>query len=79
MPEHFPVLIWPSPRANPSPLRQSLKERTAQFILKTLGTNTAFPWCARMLARLKLPPPPALSFGGYRGPCRQLKVGQTTE
>jgi hypothetical protein len=25
-------------------------------MLKTLGTNTAFPWCARMLARLKLPP-----------------------
>jgi REP element-mobilizing transposase RayT len=56
MPKHFHVLIWPSPRANPSQLRQSLKERTAQFMLKTLGTNTAFPWCARMLARLKLPP-----------------------
>jgi REP element-mobilizing transposase RayT len=49
-------LIWPSLGANPSQLRQSLKERTTQFILKTPVTNTAFPWCARMLARLKLPP-----------------------
>jgi REP element-mobilizing transposase RayT len=34
MPEHFHLLIWPSGRANPSQIVQSLKERTALFRAK---------------------------------------------
>ncbi len=34
----------------------SLKERTAKFTLKTLSAHAAFPWCARTLEKLKLPP-----------------------
>ena len=56
MPEHFHLLIWPSEHANPSQIIQSLRERTAKFMLKMLGENTAFPWCARMLEKLSLPP-----------------------
>ena len=55
MPEHFHLLIWPSERANPSQIIQSLKERTAKFVLKNLLENPQFPWCRRMLARVTLP------------------------
>ncbi len=55
MPEHFHLLIWPGERANPSRIVQSLKERTAVFILKNLRQNRQFPWCRRMLDRLALP------------------------
>jgi putative transposase len=55
MPEHFHLLIWPGERANPSRIVQSLKERTAIFILKDLRQNRQFPWCRRMLDRLALP------------------------
>jgi len=55
MPEHFHLLIWPGERANPSQIIQSLKERTAIFIVKTLRQNRQFPWCRKMLERLTLP------------------------
>ncbi|MGH9447590.1 MAG: hypothetical protein ACRD3O_17950, partial [Terriglobia bacterium] len=32
MPEHFHVLIWPSPEADPSRILKSLKPRTARFM-----------------------------------------------
>ena len=54
MPEHFHLLLWPSDQANPSPIIQSLRERTAKFTLKNLKDNAHFPWCRRMLARLRL-------------------------
>ncbi|MBZ5516642.1 MAG: transposase [Acidobacteriia bacterium] len=56
MPEHFHMLIWPSDQANPSQIIQSLKERTAIFILKNLAQNRQRPWCRRMLERVALPP-----------------------
>jgi putative transposase len=56
MPEHSHLLVWPSDQANPSKIVQSLKERTAIFILNTLRQNRQFPWCHRMLERLSLPP-----------------------
>ena len=65
MPEHFHLLIWPSASADPSRLVQSLKERTALFILKNLRENRRFPWCQRMLERLRLPPTVHL-HGPYR-------------
>jgi putative transposase len=55
MPEHFHLLIWPSDRADPSRIVQSVKERTAIFIVRNLRQNCQFPWCRRMLERLTLP------------------------
>lgn len=65
MPEHFHLLVWPSERANPSQVMQSLKERTAIFMLKNLQGNRQFPWCRRMLGRPTLP-----STVRYHGPWR---------
>ena len=65
MPEHFHALIWPSERADPSRIVQSLKERTAKFILKNLQAHRELPWCGRMLAALTLPPTVHL-HGPYR-------------
>jgi len=56
MPEHFHLLISPSEQADPSRILQSLKERTAKFILKNLQANPESGWCARMLSALTLPP-----------------------
>ena len=55
MPEHCHLLIWPSEAANSSEVMQSLKERTAKSILKSLRQNPESSWCARMLKRLELP------------------------
>lgn len=55
MPEHFHLLIWPSEPFSPSQIVQSLKERTAKFILSSLRENSFHPWCAKMLGRLTLP------------------------
>ena len=55
MPEHFHLLIWPSGLADPSRIVQSLKERSAKFILANLQANRAQHWCARMLAGVTLP------------------------
>jgi putative transposase len=56
IPEHFHLLIHPSSQADPSRIIQSLKERTALSILKTLRQHTQRPWCLRTLDRLTLPP-----------------------
>jgi hypothetical protein len=55
MPEHFHLLIWPSEPVDPSQIIQSLKERTAIFILENLRENRQLPWCRKMLERLTLP------------------------
>ncbi|MGH9325286.1 MAG: transposase [Terriglobia bacterium] len=56
MPEHFPLLLWPSEPAHPSTIVQSLKERTAKFALFHLRKNAAHAWCAKTLEKLTLPP-----------------------
>ncbi len=55
MPEHFHLLIWPSTDLNPSQILQKLEDRTALFILKNLKDNASYPWCQKMLSRVKLP------------------------
>ena len=56
MPEHFHALLWPTPEANPSQITQKLEDRTALFVLKNLRENLRFPWCRKMLERVRLPP-----------------------
>jgi REP element-mobilizing transposase RayT len=55
MPEHFHLLLWPSAKTNPSQIVQSLKGRTAKYVLSHLRQNAGHPWCARMLEKLALP------------------------
>jgi REP-associated tyrosine transposase len=55
MPEHFHLLIWPQPADATSRIVQQLKQRTAASILRTLRENSRQAWCARTLARLRLP------------------------
>jgi len=56
MPDHFHLRIKPEPAANTSRFMQELKKRTAQRILSALSENQRLPWCAKMLARLRLLP-----------------------
>ena len=56
MPEHFHLLLWPSECADPSVIVQSLKARTAKFILLHLRAQAAVPWCGKTLQKLALPP-----------------------
>jgi REP-associated tyrosine transposase len=65
MPEHFHLLIHPWAQADPSPIIQNLKERTARFALKTLRQNTERAWRQKVLSRLMLPPTVHL-HGPYR-------------
>src|SRR5579859_560592 len=55
MPEHFHILIWTSADPNPSQILQKLEDRTALFILKNLKENVTYPWCRKMLDRVRLP------------------------
>jgi REP-associated tyrosine transposase len=56
MPEHFHLLIWPQPAESTSRVVQQLKQRSAAGILRILRANSGQAWCARTLARLRLPP-----------------------
>ena len=56
MPEHFHLLLKPQPADSTPLIIKELKEETAKRILKTLGENLHYPWCRKMLARLRLPP-----------------------
>jgi putative transposase len=56
MPEHFHILIWPSADPKPSQILQKFEESSALFILKNLKENIAYPWCRKMLNRVRLPP-----------------------
>ena len=56
MPEHFHLLIWPQPAESTSRVVQQLKQRSAARILGILRENADHPWCAKMLAKLRLPP-----------------------
>jgi len=55
MPEHFHLLIKPEPAENASAWMQELKKGTAQRIIAALVENQSYPWCRRMLTRLRLP------------------------
>jgi len=55
-PTDFHLLISPGYLANPSQIMQKLSERTANFILRDLRENLAFPWCRKILKRFELPP-----------------------
>jgi putative transposase len=56
MPEHFHLLLKPHPAESTPVVIKELKEETAKRILKTLRENQQYPWCQKMLARLRLPP-----------------------
>jgi REP element-mobilizing transposase RayT len=56
MPELFHLLLWPSEKANPSQILQKLEGRMAECIPRTSRANLQHPWCAKMLARPRLPP-----------------------
>lgn len=56
MPEHFHLLIKPEPADTTPLILKGLKEESAERILGVLGENLHYPWCRRMLARLRLPP-----------------------
>ena len=56
MPEHFHLLLKPQPAESTPVVIKELKEETARRILKTLRENQQYPWCQKMLARLRLPP-----------------------
>ena len=55
MPDHFHLLIWPSPMANPSKIIGSLKERTAKHIIMKLKKESEAAWCMKMLKAIRLP------------------------
>ena len=52
----FHLLIKPQPAEGTSSFMQELKKRTAQGIVKALGDPAEYPWCRKMLDRLRLPP-----------------------
>jgi putative transposase len=56
MPDHFHLLLKPQPAETTPLILKGLKEQTADRILKTLKENLQYPWCRKMLARLRLPP-----------------------
>lgn len=55
MPEHFHLLIKPEPADTTSTIMKRLKEDTATRILRTLREQQQYPWCRKMLGRLRLP------------------------
>ncbi len=55
MPDHFHLLLKPEPAEATSRIVKRLKEKTATRILKLLRENQQYPWCRKMLARLRLP------------------------
>ena len=56
MPEHFHLLLKPQSAESTPVVIKELKEETARRILKALRENQQYPWCQKMLARLRLPP-----------------------
>ena len=55
-PDHFHLLLKPEPAESTSLILKRLKEETATHILKVLREQQQYPWCRKMLARLRLPP-----------------------
>ena len=55
MPDHFHWLLKAEPAETTLLILKGRKEQTASRILKTLCKNPQYPWCQKMLARLRLP------------------------
>ncbi len=55
-PEHFHLLLKPEPADATSRVVKRLKEETARGILRILREHQPYPWCRKMLDRLRLPP-----------------------
>src|SRR3990172_5632537 len=56
MPDHFHLLAKPEPAESTTRIIKRLKEETARRIVKPLHANRQYPWCGKMLDRLRLPP-----------------------
>ena len=56
MPEHFHLLLQPQPAESTRRILQELKKQTALRVISTLGANRQYPWCGKVLTRLRLPP-----------------------
>jgi REP element-mobilizing transposase RayT len=56
MPEHFHLLLQPQPAESTSRILQELKRQTALGATSTLGADPQYPWCGKVLTRLRLPP-----------------------
>ena len=56
MPDHFHLLLKPEPEEATTRIIKRLKEETAIRILRTLRDHQQYPWCRKMLDRLRLPP-----------------------
>jgi putative transposase len=56
MPDHFHLLLKPEPAEATSRIVKRLKEETARRILTMLHEHRRYPWCRKMLERLRLPP-----------------------
>jgi REP element-mobilizing transposase RayT len=56
MPEHFHLLLPPQPAESTSRILPELKKQTALRLISTLGANRQYPWCGKVLTRLRLPP-----------------------
>jgi REP element-mobilizing transposase RayT len=52
----FHLLLKPHPAQSTPLVVKELKEETAKRILNALRENLHYPWCRKMLARLRLPP-----------------------
>ncbi|MFB3924392.1 MAG: transposase [Terriglobia bacterium] len=55
MPEHFHLLLKPEAAEATSRIVKRLKEETARRTLKALRESQQYPWCRKMLERLRLP------------------------
>ena len=55
MPEHFHLLLKPEPAEVTGLIIKRLKEETATQILRNLKDHRQYPWCRKMLERLRLP------------------------
>ena len=56
MPEHFHLLLQPQPAESTTRILQELKKQTGLRVISTLGANRQYPWCAKVLTWLRLPP-----------------------
>jgi hypothetical protein len=50
------LLLKPEPAESTPLILKTLKEETATQILKVLREHQQYPWCRKMLVRLRLPP-----------------------
>ena len=56
MPEQFHLLLQPQPVESTSRILEELKKQTALRVISRLSANCQYPWCGKVLGRLRLPP-----------------------